>query len=76
MDDLKLFRVLLELVNKARSSGMTPSEVAGCFFFALEILGEDESGRRPGYVVALKWIEERRSVYVARLNPGRPNGLN
>jgi hypothetical protein len=76
MDNLKVFRVLLELINKARASGMAPGEIACCFFFALESLGEEESGMRPGYVVVLRWLEEQRSAYLARLAPGRVSRFN
>ena len=69
MDSLKLFKALHALTGKARASGMTPSEIAGCFFHVLEELGEAESGARPGFVVSLRWIEEHRAMYVARLAP-------
>jgi hypothetical protein len=76
MDDLKLFKALTELLGKATASGMKPSEVAGCLFFALELLGEDESGPRPGYVVALGWLEAWRANWLGRLKPERPSHLN
>lgn len=76
MDDLRLYGLLMDLMTRARASGMTPSEVAGCFFFALELLGEDESGFRPGYVIALGWLEQHRTNWLARLAPRRPSHLN
>jgi hypothetical protein len=66
----------MDLMARARASGMTPSEVAGAFFFALELLGEDESGFGPGYVIALGWLEEHRTNWLARLTARRPSHLN
>lgn len=76
MDDLRLFRLLMDLMARARASGMTPREVADCFFFALELLGEAESGVRSGYVIALGWLEEQRANWLGRLAPRRPSHSN
>lgn len=71
-----MYRLLVDLMAQARAAGMAPRDVAGCFLFALELLGEDESGVRSGYVIALGWLEEQRANWLGRLAPRRQSRFN
>jgi hypothetical protein len=70
MEDLRFVTSLQELIVHAIKSGLAPAEVAALALFAMEELGERESGERPGFAVALGWLEKQRSSWLARLTPG------
>lgn len=72
MNNVRLCAVLLDLFRTAEANDMSPTEIAETVHFALEELGESESGMDPGYLIALRWLEQQRARYLERLRRHGP----